>query len=326
MNDSPLLKISDLTIGLPGESGFRSVLRGFDLTLGRGETFGIVGESGSGKSIAALAIMGLLPDGARTSGSIVFDGVDLLALTDRQMGDVRGRRIGMVFQEPMTALNPSQRIGRQIAETIRLHERATGRAARERAIELLDLVKIDRPRERIDLYPHQLSGGQRQRVVIAIALACNPELLLADEPTTALDVTVQAATLDLLNELTDRLDMAMLLISHDLGVISQMCARTAVLYAGRLLEEGPTEVLTSGLAHPYTAGLRRARPHLDALPGERLNVLPGTLPDPDALPEGCVFGPRCAHAIAQCRATEPDVHMLAGERHWARCIRMDTFR
>ncbi|MEQ9814634.1 MAG: ABC transporter ATP-binding protein [Azospirillaceae bacterium] len=319
-----LLAIENLSVSLPGDQGPRRVLRGLDLEVERGQTYGIVGESGSGKSITALAVMGLLPDRARVEGRVLFDGHDLAQADERAMCRIRGNRIGMVFQEPMTALNPAHAIGRQIAESVILHEGASRKTARARALDLLDLAGIPDPASRIDDYPHQLSGGQRQRVVIAIALACRPDLLIADEPTTALDVTVQAQILELLTDLTERLGMSLILISHDLGVVASLCQRTAVLYAGRLVEEGPTAALLARHAHPYTAGLMAARPRLTARAGERLTAIRGTLPDPESVPAGCIFAARCPYVIDDCRAAEPALHEAGDGGHVARCIRLEA--
>jgi peptide/nickel transport system ATP-binding protein len=323
-NKRTLLALTGLSVTLPGDRGPRRVVRDLDIAVAPGQTFGIVGESGSGKSITALAVMGLLPARSQLSGRIVFDGDDLASASERRMCRIRGNRIGMVFQEPMTALNPAHTVGRQVAEPILLHERVGKRAAWDRAHELLDLVGIRNAASRMHDYPHQLSGGQRQRVVIAIALACQPDLLIADEPTTALDVTVQAQILDLLIDLISRLGMSLILISHDLGVVGQLCERTAVLYAGRLVEEGPTAALMSGHAHPYTRGLLAARPRLTAQPGERIEAIPGTLPDPEALPEGCIFAARCPLVIDECRQAEPGMHDAGVPGHQARCIRLDA--
>jgi ABC-type dipeptide/oligopeptide/nickel transport system ATPase component len=265
----PLLDVRDLTVTFPGAGGPIAAVDAVSFTLYAGETLGLVGESGSGKSVTALAIMRLVqPPGRITAGEVVFEGRDLLGLPERQMRDVRGARIALIFQEPMTALNPVMRVGDQISETLIVHGLATAAAARARAIELLEAVHMPEPSKRVRDYPHQLSGGMRQRVMIAIALACQPPLVIADEPTTALDVTIQAEVLDLLRELRTRLHLSLLLITHDFGVIAEMADRVAVMYRGRLVEQGPVRDILRRPTHDYTKGLLAAVPGTGAS-GER---------------------------------------------------------
>ena len=300
----PLLRIDALSVAFPADVAVREL----SLTVGAGETVAIVGESGSGKSMTALALMRLLPRSARiAAGSAIFAGRDLMALDERAMRAVRGREIAMIFQEPMTSLNPVHTIGAQIAEVLRLHEGLGRGAARRRAIELLDLVRIADPARRVDDYPHQLSGGMRQRVMIAIAVACGPRLLIADEPTTALDVTIQAQVLDLLDRLRRDLSMGLLLITHDLGIVGQWADRVIVMYAGRKVEEGPPDALLETPLHPYTAGLLGASPRKAEGLGYRemrLVEIPGSIVSARG-EAGCAFAPRCRHAVASCRAAPP---------------------
>ena len=297
-----MLEVADLTVALPMGGTVAPVLQGVSLSLGRARSVGLVGESGSGKSMTALAVMGLLPPSARVGGSIRFDGQELRDAPDAALCALRGRRIGMVFQEPMTALNPLHSIGVQVAEPLRLHLGLSRRAAAARAAELLARVGLAPSRISPGLYPHQLSGGQRQRVVIAIALACGPDLLIADEPTTALDVTVQAQVLDLLAELAAESGMALLLITHDLGVVGQTVARVMVMYAGRVVEQGPTGEVFGAMAHPYTRALFAARPSWS---GGRPVAIPGQVPDPRHRPPGCAFAPRCGRVQPVCAQRVP---------------------
>jgi peptide/nickel transport system ATP-binding protein len=315
-----LLAVEDLTVTLPTAQGRRAALRGVSFTLERGGTLGLVGESGCGKSLTALALMGLLPDGAQVSGSIAFDGRELTALDDEAMGALRGDRLGMVFQEPMTALNPVHRIGDQVAESLRLHKRMNAAAARTEALRLLERVQLARARERLDAYPHELSGGQRQRVVIAIALACGPDLLIADEPTTALDATIQREVLDLLGELRRDLGMALLLISHNLDVMAARVERLAVMYGGQIVETGPTREVFEQRAHPYTRGLFAARPALGLARGTRLHTIRGRVPALHEMPTGCTFADRCDFVIDACRSAPPGEQAVSGS-HAVRCIR-----
>jgi peptide/nickel transport system ATP-binding protein len=314
----PLLSVEGLDVSLPTPRGPAHVVRGVSFALERCDRLGIVGESGCGKTMTALALIGLLPEGARVGGRILLHGRDLLALPEAELCRLRGDRIAMVFQEPMTALNPVQTVGRQIAEGLRVHRR-TGRAeAAAEAARLLERVGIPDARRRLVSYPHQLSGGQRQRVMIAMALACRPDVLVADEPTTALDVTVQARILDLLRDLADEFGMALVLITHDLGVIAEMADRMLVMYAGRVVEEGPTETVFGRPAHPYTRALFAAIPR--AGERRRLAAIPGAVPDLARLPDGCAFADRCPHAIDACRAAPPP-DLAVGANRTAACIR-----
>jgi peptide/nickel transport system ATP-binding protein len=322
MSVVPLLEVDNLSIAMTRAGGGATrIVNDVAFTLGRGETLGIVGESGSGKSLLSLAIMGLLPGAARVTGRIALDGRELTKLSDDEMGEVRGRRIGMIFQEPMTALNPAMRVGDQIAEGLIRH-RVLGRAAaRERAVELLDRVRIPNPRGRADAYPHEMSGGQRQRVGIAIALALEPDLIIADEPTTALDVTVQAEILDILADLVADSRMSLILISHDLGVIARAADRTVVMYAGTRMEEGATSDVLHRPLNPYTNGLLSAMPRRRPTGADRLATIPGTVPGFDALPPGCRFATRCPMKVAACDADEPQWRQPEAGRG-VRCIRV----
>ena len=317
----PLLDVADLVVTLPTAQVRLAALRGVSFTLDRGATLGLVGESGCGKSLTALALMGLLPDGAHVAGSIRFDGRELTALDDDAMGALRGERIGMVFQEPMTALNPVHRVGDQIAESLRLHKHMSAAAARAEALRLLERVQLPHARARLDAYPDELSGGQRQRVVIAIALACGPDLLIADEPTTALDATIQREVLDLLDELRRDSGMALLLISHNLDVMAARVERIAVMYGGQIVESGPTREVFEQRAHPYTRGLFAARPALGLARGTRLATIRGRVPALHEMPVGCAFAERCDLAIDACRAAPPAEHAVSTS-HSARCIRI----
>ena len=323
----PLLEVTDLHVQLPTRRGWAPVLRGISFTLERGDTLGLIGESGSGKSMVALALMGLLPDGARTSGSIRLNGQELLGLPDAPLCHIRGQRIAMVFQEPMTALNPLHRIGHQVAEPLRLHQGLSARAAQQAALALLERVGISDAAQRMGAYPHQFSGGQRQRITIAMALAGAPQLLIADEPTTALDVTLQRQILDLLAELVAERGMALLLISHDLGVMARQVRRLLVMYGASVVESGPTTEIFQTLAHPYTRGLWAARPRWGVAyaPGPRppLPTIAGTVPDVLDLPAGCPFAGRCAFTADICHTTAPPPTLLA-EGHSARCLRLDV--
>ena len=316
-----LLAVDHLSVTLPTARGPLPALRELSLRIGRGETLGLIGESGCGKSMTALALMGLLPEGAQVQGSIRLDGTELTTLDERAWCRLRGARMGMIFQEPMTALNPLHTIGRQIAESLRLHKGLDARAARAEALRLLERVQLPQASQRLDAWPHQLSGGQRQRVVIAIALACGPDLLIADEPTTALDVTIQREVLDLIRELVRDSGMGLLLISHDLGVMADTVQRMLVMYGGTVVESGPTAEVFRRLAHPYSRGLFAARPRLGLARGTRLATIPGRVPELADLPAGCPFAERCALVVPACRAAlPPPVEVGAG--HVARCLRV----
>jgi peptide/nickel transport system ATP-binding protein len=321
MNASPLLEIEGLKVTFRGrgERVTRAV-DAIDLTLAHSTTLGLVGESGCGKSVTSLAVMGLLPRSqAEIAGRVRFQGMDLLALPDRAMRDLRGARLAMVFQEPMTSLNPSYTIGEQIIEAVVRHRGLSRRAARAHAIEMLRRVKIPAPGQRIDDYPHKLSGGMRQRVMIAIALACDPVLLIADEPTTALDVTIQAQILDLLRELKATTLSAIILITHDLGVVAETCDEVAVMYAGEIVERASVEAVFARPAHPYTVGLLGSIPRLDRR-SERLATVEGRVPDMTRLPTGCRFAPRCPFAREICVNAPPPLVPI-GDGHWTRCVR-----
>ena len=320
MMATPLLAIENLRVVFHGDRGRRTVaVDGVDIALARGSTLGLVGESGCGKSVTSLAVMGLLPkQSAEVTGSVTFDGVSLLDLADRELRDLRGDRMAMIFQEPMTSLNPSYTIGEQIAEVLVRHRDLSDRAAREKAIALLGRAGIPSPEQRIDDYPHKLSGGMRQRAMIAIALACDPELLIADEPTTALDVTIQAQILDLMRDLKRTSDAAIILITHDLGVVAEVCDEVAVMYAGEIVERASAEALFEAPQHPYTVGLLASIPRLD-LRADRLAVIEGVLPDMASPPVGCRFADRCPFVLEECRAAPPPIVELGGR--WSRCLR-----
>ncbi len=316
-----LLAIETLTVAFRTESGEATAIEDVSLSLAPGEILGVVGESGSGKSVTALSVMGLLPEPAAriVSGRVVFEGQVLTGLSETRMRRVRGPGIGMVFQEPMTSLNPVFSIGEQITETLAAHGERDGGKRRDRAVEMLERVGIPSAARRLSDYPHQLSGGQRQRVMIAIALACRPRLLIADEPTTALDVTIQASILDLVLDLRDQMGMAVLLITHNMGVIAEVADRVAVMYAGRVVEQAPVEAIFTHPGHPYTRALLGCVPALDD-DRPRLAAIPGLLPDPRARPPGCRFGPRCGLHQAACDAGVPPLLPL-GAGHAAACIR-----
>ena len=317
MNPEPLLAVGRLTTVFDTATGPVPAVDDVSFEIRAGETLGIVGESGSGKSVTALSIMRLVqPPGRIAGGAILFKGRDLLALDEREMQRVRGAQISLIFQEPMTALNPVFRVGDQIAETLLVHGRATRRQARARAIELLRAVRITKPESRVDDYPHQLSGGMRQRVLIAMALACQPSLVIADEPTTALDVTIQAEILDLLREMKSALNLSLLLITHDLGVIAETADRVAVMYAGRLVEAGPVREIFRNPAHPYTRGLLASMP--GGHPGQRLRAIEGSVPLLGDLPPGCAFNPRCPDRFDPCTGAPPPDY-AAGAEQLAKC-------
>ena len=315
---APLLRVTDLrTVFALAGGREAAAVDGISFEIARGETLGLVGESGSGKSVTALSIIRLvMPPGRIAGGRIEFEGRDLLTLDEESMRQVRGRRIGFVFQEPMVALNPVYTIGSQIAETLSVHGLGRGQAAKARAVELLEAVRVPDPARRAKEYPHQLSGGLRQRAMIALALAADPALLIADEPTTALDVTVQAEVLDLLRDLRKRFGLSMLLITHDLGVVAEMADRVAVMYCGRIVEQAPVADLFRAPAHPYTRGLLASIPGVR--PGERLSAIPGTVPPLGKFGEGCSFTPRCSHRMEICAAVVPGITAV-GDHHDVRC-------
>jgi peptide/nickel transport system ATP-binding protein len=321
--NAPLIEVKDLGIRLNTSRGPAQAVRGVSFALKRGETLGLVGESGCGKSITALALMGLLPDSAVVSGSIRLEGSELVGLSDASYCKLRGNRISMIFQEPMTALNPMHTIGRQVAEPLRRHTGCSAAEARKETIALLDRVGLPDAAKRVDAYPHQFSGGQRQRITIAMALACQPDVLIADEPTTALDVTIQGQILDLIADLVEERGMAMILISHDLGVIAENVQRMMVMYGGTVVESGETNAVFTQIGHPYTQGLFRARPRLGAKKGTRLKTIAGTVPELADLPAGCTFADRCAIVEARCRAALPTI-VDVGAGHGVRCLRTDV--
>ncbi|MEW6641618.1 MAG: ABC transporter ATP-binding protein [Pseudomonadota bacterium] len=311
----PVLSVEHLTVSVQTADGWCPIVRDLSLTVAAGETLCLVGESGCGKSLTALAIMRLLPRGARIdAGCIRLGDVDLAASDEVALRAMRGRDLAMIFQEPMTSLNPVLRIGEQVTEGIRRHEGVSATAARERALALFRKVRIPDPERRFAAYPHQLSGGMRQRVMIAMALACRPRLLIADEPTTALDVTIQAQILEMMAELRGEIGTAVMFITHDLGVVAEIADRVAVLYAGKVVEQSDVVSLFDNAGHPYTRGLMRSIPRLSRRVGgavvERLTEIRGTVPAPSAIPAGCAFGPRCASATEQCR-TQPRAEPLA---------------
>jgi peptide/nickel transport system ATP-binding protein/oligopeptide transport system ATP-binding protein len=317
-----LLEVRGLTTAFRTARGEITAVEEVSFSLEEGEILGIVGESGSGKSVTALTLMGLLPTPpARVAaGEVLFGGRDLVKLSDREMQQVRGPGISMIFQEPMTSLNPVFTVGEQVMEAIRAHERLSPRALMARAVEMLEKVGIPSAAQRMGDYPHQMSGGQRQRVMIAMALACRPKLLIADEPTTALDVTIQAQILDLLMDLRDEFGMAIMIITHNMGVVAETADRVIVMYAGRVVEEAPVAAIFDAPAHPYTRGLLSCVPSLEGT-ATRLTAIPGTLPEPSRRPAGCRFAPRCVLAADACRLGVPAL-VPVGESQRAACIRV----
>ena len=312
---SDLLEIEGLTTVFDTATGPVAAVDGVSFAIRAGETLGLVGESGSGKSVTAMSIMRLVqPPGRIAAGRIVFRGRDLLTLGEREMQKVRGAEISLVFQEPTTALNPVFTVGDQIAETMVVHGRSTKREARDRAVELLRSVRITNPESQITAYPHQLSGGMRQRVMIAIALACRPSLVIADEPTTALDVTIQAQILDLLREMKSAFDLSLLLITHDLGVVAETADRVAVMYAGRIVETGPVRAVLRSPQHPYTRGLLASIPGRTGARGTRLHAIDGSVPLLGQLPPGCAFNPRCPERFEPCTTAPPSDYAVGAEQ------------
>ena len=318
----PLLEVSDLRVRLQTPRGRAEAVRGIGFSIRRGETLGLIGESGCGKSITALALMGLAPDSATVGGSVRLQGRELIGASEAELCKVRGDRVAMIFQEPMTALNPVHTIGRQVAEPLRLHRKVSGSDAQVQALALLDRVGIPDAAARFDAYPHQFSGGQRQRIGIAMALACGPDLLIADEPTTALDATIQQQVLDLIRELVAERGMGLLLISHDLGLIARNAQQMLVMYGGLIVERGPTERVFAEMAHPYTRGLFAARPRLGAR-GQRLATIAGSVPELIDLPPGCPFAGRCRFTIDACSEALPAPAVVSADHH-ARCIRLEA--
>ena len=312
-----LLDIKDLTIKYLTDDGTVHAVTDVSLSLKEGETLGLVGETGAGKTTTALGIIRLVPDppGKIMGGEINFDGVDLLKLSEREMRQRRGKDISMIFQDPMTSLNPVTTVGDQIAEVIRLHQKGSKRDAVRKAAEMLEMVGI--PAERMNEYPHQFSGGMKQRVVIAIALACNPRLIIADEPTTALDVTIQAQVLEMMSDLQKKLGTSMILITHDLGVVASTCSRVAIMYAGHIVESGTLEDIYDHAAHPYTKGLFGSIPSISTKV-RRLTPIEGLMPDPANLPEGCPFNPRCKDCFERCHQSLPENYEIT-PGHFVRC-------
>jgi oligopeptide/dipeptide ABC transporter ATP-binding protein len=319
-----VLEVEDLTVNFPTEDGVVNAVRGVSFALHPGETLGIVGESGSGKSVTSMAVMGLLPRVAQIGGSIRFRGRELLGLRDGEMSVIRGKGIAMVFQDPMTSLDPVYRIGTQIAETVRQHDKKISRqGAWSRAVDLLNLVGIPNAKARVDSYPHEFSGGMRQRVVIAIAMANQPDVIIADEPTTALDVTVQAQVLEVLKTAQEETGAATVLITHDLGVVAGIADRITVMYAGRPVEQGTVDDVFYSPRMPYTIGLLGSLPRIDATEKQRLTPIKGSPPSLINPPPGCPFGPRCPMHVAECEREEPPLVPVDGDDHSAACIRSD---
>jgi peptide/nickel transport system ATP-binding protein len=320
---SPLLEIRGLKTHFATDDGMVQAVDGVDITIGRGETVGVVGESGCGKTVTALSVLKLIakPPGKIVAGEILYQGRDLVPLGTEEMDRIRAKDIAMVFQEPMTSLNPVYTIGEQIAEVLRKHEGLSRKGALERTVEMLRLVQIPNPERRLNDYPHQFSGGMRQRVMIAMALSCNPKLLIADEPTTALDVTIQAQILELLADMKSRFGMAIMLITHAMGVVAETAQRVVVMYAGKVIEEAPVEALFANPRHPYTQGLIRSIPRIDtaATHKTRLEAIPGTVPSLLRPPPGCRFAPRCRYAMAKCREAVPPLTDIGGG-HRVACV------
>jgi oligopeptide/dipeptide ABC transporter ATP-binding protein len=314
-----LLAVNALRVSFPAEHGTSRAVDGVSFTVSAGETLCVVGESGCGKSLTALSLLRLIPPAGRIEpgSSIRFDGAEMLTLDQKSLREIRGRRMSMIFQEPMTALNPVLTVGDQVAEVVRVHTTQSRREAWDRAVKMLRDVGIADPEARAKQYPHELSGGMRQRVMIAMALILSPSLVIADEPTTALDVTIQAQILDLLRTQRDRTGLALLLITHDLGVVAEMATRVLVMYAGQVVEEAPVADIFAAPTHPYTGGLLAAVPRLGQI-GGRLRTIPGTVPPPDAWPTGCRFRERCPHAFDRCATEEPALVQVAAA-HRARC-------
>src|SRR5882757_65772 len=333
MGVPPLLEVKELHTEFRTGAGVVRAVDGISYTVDPGETVAIVGESGSGKSVSALSIMRLIPDppGRITGGEVWFAGRDLMTLSEEEMRRMRGSEIGMVFQEPMTSLNPVLTIGRQITETLEQHRGMDRAAADQRAVELLGLVGIADANRRLEQYPHQLSGGMRQRIMIAIALACDPKMIIADEPTTALDVTIQAQILELMKQLTHRLDVALIIITHNLGVVARYANRVNVMYAGRIIESGPAAEVYHNPRHPYTMALLRSVPRLDRPRQARLDPVDGQPPDLTRLDAGCSFRPRCRFAVEACAHSRPPLQRAGDGQHYAACFRsneiaLDTTR
>jgi len=308
-----ILEVEQLRTRFRTDSGVVSVVDGVDFSIRTGETLGVVGESGCGKSVTSLSIMRLLPPNGASEGSIRFHGKDVLGLSESEMQRLRGNEIAMIFQEPMTSLNPLHTVGRQIEEAVLLHRKVSKAEAKERAIAMLKAVGMPRAEEIYGEFPHQLSGGMRQRVMIAMAMSCDPQLLIADEPTTALDVTIQAQILDLMRDLKEKTGTSIMLITHDLGVVAEMCDRVIVMYAGQVVEEADVDTLFESPKHPYTIGLMNSIPELND-EREYLDTIPGAVPLPQQMPKGCRFAPRCSKAMAICSEQPPELLQLEGTK------------
>ena len=320
MSENIALRVQNLQVQIETDTATLDILHGISFDIYKGETLGIVGESGCGKSMTALSIMRLTQKNVKVTGSIELDGESLLDMPMRQFRHIRGNRVSMIFQEPMTSLNPVFTVGHQLMEVFRLHQGLDKKQAREKSIEALRMVNVPMPEKRVDCYPYQLSGGLRQRVMIAMALACRPEVLIADEPTTALDVTIQAQVLDLMCKLREELGTAIAFITHDLGVVSELCQRTIVLYCGEIMEQGETRNLLTKPLHPYTEGLKASLPERGSR--ERLHVIPGAVPSALDFPKGCVFAPRCPYATERCSREKPPLYDMGGG-HSVRCFRYE---
>ncbi len=318
MEDNTLLTIKDLYVSYETDEATVYAVNGVSFELKKGETLGLVGETGAGKTTIARAIMKLIPNppGKINGGEIIFENQNILNLSRREMQKIRGNKISMIFQDPMSALNPVHTVGEQIVEVIRLHEKCSAAEAQKKAVDMLEMVGI--PGERFAEYPHQFSGGMKQRIVIAIALACQPELLIADEPTTALDVTIQAQVLNLMNNLKNDLGTSMIMITHDLGIVAEMCERVLVIYAGKVVELGDVVHIYDEFAHPYTKGLFDSLPNMND-DSKMLHPIPGLMPDPSILPKGCAFAPRCDYATKECEEHIPDLNEIA-PGHFVRCF------
>ncbi|NMC32566.1 MAG: ABC transporter ATP-binding protein [Veillonellaceae bacterium] len=319
MNNQPLLEVQDLRTRFATESGMVTAVDGVSFQIYEGETVGLVGESGCGKSVTSLSILRLfgMSSGTKLEGKILFEEQDLLTASLDEIQTIRGNKISMIFQDPMTSLNPVYTVGDQIAESIILHQKLDRQQALDKAIHMLELVGIPSPERRVKDYPHQLSGGMRQRVMIAMGLACQPKLLIADEPTTALDVTIQAQILELMQKLQTELNMGVILITHDLGVVAEVCSRVMVMYLGQIVEECPVEILFDNPLHPYTCGLIQSIPSMETNRREPLHVIEGTVPSLFHVPAGCHFAPRCPYADAQCQ--KPPELLAVDETHKVRC-------
>lgn len=324
MSSAPILEVKKLRTSFFSNDGEVPAVDEISFTINEGEMIGIVGESGCGKSVTSLSIMRLIPQppGKIVGGEIILDGLNLVELSEKQMRQKRGNDVAMIFQEPMTSLNPLFTIGNQLMEAIRLHKQVSKKAAFERAVEMLTLVGLPRAEQMMKEYPHQLSGGMRQRVMIAMALSCDPRLLIADEPTTALDVTIQAQILSLMRELNRKLKTSIIMITHDLGVVAELCERVIVMYAGKIIEEGTVEQIFRNPKHPYTIGLLRSIPDIRAKK-ERLFSIPGNVPKPGTINVGCRFAARCEHVQERCYQENPPLYHTEEERHYVRCILHD---